>query len=94
MSQKLGPNMKRLMTKFAAKHAIPDGGGFEDGLQLFTQPGKMMKCMNAGLKDAENAVDALRQAPDNEWGDDAEVLAGVILHRIEMEELEQRRHNG
>lgn len=77
-----GPNVKKLMTRKMAVQMIPDGGGFAAGLEALSNPASITDHARRALEWAFDAIDAVKAAPDNEWGDDDEVIAGVILEQI------------
>lgn len=84
MSQ-YGPNMRRLLAARMSRLAIPDGGGFVDGLAFFFDKDKRRQV----IIDAENWVTAaifiVRTAPEpNPWREaDSEAIAGEILRRVD-----------
>jgi hypothetical protein len=81
--RKLGPNIKRLMAFKVARDAIPNGGGFAAGMTLFTEPGRLAELSRAALEWVDQAIAAMRSAPDNPYGDDEETIAGVILAELD-----------
>ena len=78
----MGPNVKRLLAHFTARIAIPPGGGFAAGIALLTTPGRLSEVSRMALRDVEKALEAIKAAPDNPYGDDDEVIAGAILERL------------
>jgi len=82
---KLTPNVKKLTILRMSNEAIPDGGGFEDGLEFLMDAKKI----SAGFKSAHEfiikAIDILRNAtgdhPYKNMSDEA--IAGVLLSEIE-----------
>lgn len=90
-TRKLGTNMKRLMSYFIARLAIPPGGGMAAGITLFTEPGKYEAVARQALEQVDIAITAMRAAPDNPYGDDEEVIAGAIVAEIEKAQHERRK---
>jgi hypothetical protein len=82
-NRKLGPNMKRLLSMFIARIAIPPGGGLAAGLALFTEPGRYQEVAREALKQTDIAITAMRAAPDKWYSDDEEEIAGIILASLE-----------
>jgi hypothetical protein len=86
----LGPNLKRLIGHKMAMDAIPDGGGFAEGVKFLATPGAMA----AGWRDATEWVDsailAIRQAGEpNPWKNSSEEeIAGELLRKIKARKLE------
>ena len=78
----LGENVRKLMFKFVAKDSIPAGGGLLDGIQFLTSP-NLRERMKKATERTFAAIDAIKAAPDNQWGDDDEAIAGAILSEIE-----------
>lgn len=85
-----GPNAIKLLKRFIARAAIPKGGGVADAVAFFQNTELRKKI----LKDAETtmaeAIQAVKNAPDNPYGDDDEVIAGAILEKIAETERQQR----
>jgi hypothetical protein len=65
-----------------AADAIPKGGGFADGMRFLTSPDLPARGRDA-VEWVFAAIDAVKSAPDNPYGDDDEAVAGEILRRIE-----------
>ena len=79
----LGPNMKTLLTRVVARNAIPPGGGMADAIDSIITPGKLSKISKKSLDWIDQAIQAIRSAPDNTYGDDEETVAGAILAQLE-----------
>jgi hypothetical protein len=80
---KMGPNVRKLHAEMLARVAIPNGGGLADGLALFTTPGRFQEVARQAMEQVETALEAMKSAPDNPYGDDDEVIAGAMLQAIE-----------
>lgn len=82
MSDTVGPNVKRLIIHKMAMDAIPDGGGFADGID-FLLSGKLGESAKSATAWVKEALRVFKTAPDNPFGDDDEAIAGAILQKIE-----------
>jgi len=82
MSQ--GPNVKRLITQRMAQVMIPPGGGFLTGLEALAKPGNIGKVAREATDWVNKAISLVKEAPNNPYGDDDEVIAGEILRQIEL----------
>ena len=80
--RKIGPNLKKLMIRKMARDAVPPGTGNPMGatIEAMKDPTSLMR---RALAWCDEAVLAVRSAPDNPYGDDEEVIAGAILARLE-----------
>ncbi|MCK5018058.1 MAG: hypothetical protein KAS32_13460 [Candidatus Peribacteraceae bacterium] len=85
MSEKrgLGPNMQKLLARvIAARTHISPGGGLQAGIDLLITPGKLGTASREALAWIDTALDVMRSAPDNPYGEDEEDLAEAILNEI------------
>lgn len=80
--RRLGRNLKRLLAIKVSRDAIPNGGGFADGLDFLMNPQRIKEVSLKALEWCDQAIAAVKSAPDNPYGDDEEVIAGVILDRM------------
>jgi hypothetical protein len=87
--RKIGPNLKKLMVHFMAVDAIPAGGGLQAAVDLIMSPNGLRDSAMRSLAQALAAVDAMRAAPDNPYGDDEEVIAGEFVKQIEERKAAQ-----
>jgi hypothetical protein len=87
MSERHGPNFMKLVFNRAAILAVPSGGGLADGIEFLTNPDKRQRIMKEAFGFAEQAVEAMKAAPDNPYGDDEETICAAILA-----EAERRTH--
>lgn len=85
----IGPNLKRLMAHKMAIDAVPPGGGLFSALDVLMSPKKMQESAQSALEWSILAVNAVRCAVDNPYGDDEEVIAGEILSKIEERKAAQ-----
>jgi hypothetical protein len=81
----LGPNVKRLISIKMAKDAIPDGGGFADGVKFLSSKESIVAGVRAATEWVKAALIAVRQATEpNPWKSASdEEIAGHIIERIE-----------
>ena len=87
----LGHNAKRLIAIKMARNAIPDGGGFEDGLRFLSNKDLIVASAKEAAKWVADAIDAVRAAAEPNPFKSAtdEEIAGEILHKIESRKQEQ-----
>lgn len=78
-----GKNKKRLIALFYSRLAIPPGGGLADGLAILTDPKRFKETTLQAIQLADQAITAMRAAPDNPYGDDEEQIAGGIVTEVE-----------
>jgi hypothetical protein len=83
VSRLVGPNVKQLIAMRASVLAIPSGttNPLAAGLGTLLDPAKMKAHLAAAQGEILAAVDAVKAAPDNRWGDDDEAIAGELLRR-------------
>lgn len=86
--RKIGPNLKKLMIHFMAVDAVP-AGGLQSAVDLIMSPNGLRDSAMRSLAQALAAVDAMRAAPDNPYGDDEEVIAGEFVKQIEERKAAQ-----
>lgn len=85
----IGPNLKKLMIHFMAVDAIPAGGGLQAAVDLIMSPNGLRDSAMRSLAQALAAIDAMRAAPDNPYGNDEEVIAGEFVKQIEERKAAQ-----
>lgn len=81
--RKLGPNMKRLLSFWVSRLAVPPGAGMSAAISTFTTPGKLADLTRQALSEIDVALTAMRAAPDNPYGNDEEVIAGAIVDELQ-----------
>jgi len=79
---KHGPNVTKLITKFIAREAIPAGGGLADGIEFIRNPERRAQVLKSAEAKATQAIELIKSAPDNPYGNDAEVIAAELLKQI------------
>lgn len=82
-SQTIGKNVKRLITMFMAKEAIPNGGGFKDGVDFLLNPERVRASASRAQHAAKQAIELIKNAKDNPYGDDDEQIAAIIISEVE-----------
>ena len=81
--RKLGPNMKRFLAYAVARKSIPPGGGMQAVINVLVTPGKLADVTREALKFCDDAIAAMRSAPDNPYGNDEETIAGAIVKELD-----------
>ena len=81
----IGPNVKRLISMRMAMLAIPAGtkDPLMAGIHTILDQQKWRLVVKSAVQWVQEAIAAVRSAPDNSYGDD-ETIAGEILRRIEI----------
>lgn len=85
-----GPNVTKLITKFIAREAVPPGGGLASALEFFSNPEQRKQVLDSAEAKAIQAIQAIKSAPDNPFGDDDERIAGELLAKIQERQLTKR----
>lgn len=90
---KVGPNVKKLVSKKAALIIVPVGSGSDSSAKVVSallDPKKIVTAMREAAAWVERAIQAVREAAEpNEWKDaDDETIAAEIVR--EMEERERK----
>lgn len=88
--RKLGPNAKRLLSRFIARVAVPPGGGMESSLRFFADTEHRHRVLEVAMETLDASIALIRQAPDNPYGDDEEAIAAAILDKLEAVRENQR----
>lgn len=74
----IGPNLKKLIIRKMSKDAIPDGGGFADGIDFLRGD------IGAAFRKAEAEIrPMLQQAVDAGFGGTIEDAAAEVLRQID-----------
>jgi hypothetical protein len=79
----MGPNERKLISMKMSKIMIPDGGSVLDGFNALTNPGKLGEVAREATGWVKQAMEVVKSAPDNPYGDDNEAIAAEVLRRIE-----------
>lgn len=79
----IGPNEKKLITKRIAAVMIPEGGCVFDGFEALTDPVKLGRIAKESTKWISVMLEAIKNAPDNPYGNDNEVIAASILEKMQ-----------
>ena len=78
MTRPQGPNVKKLIIRFIAKEAVPDGGGFVDALRVLADKERIVNAAKNATVLAFEAIDLVRAAPDCEWTTDEEIAQQIV----------------
>jgi len=84
----MGPNVRKLYLQRAAYEAIPPGGGIQDGITFFLEEDKRAAIMLSARRWTEEALAAVRAAPDLPPTITDEEIAALILARLEVKQAE------
>ena len=94
MPRPLGPNVKRLIAHKMALLAIPintpPGMGMVLGMVALSNPTMRAAHAREATTWCLGAIDAVKAAPDNPYGEDDEQIAGVILDGIAARKVAYR----
>lgn len=84
---KQGPNVRKLIAKRVSVLAIPSSlstrDAFEAGFSFLIDKNKIIDATRKATTEIEQAIAAVKSAPDNQLGDDDEAIAGEILRQID-----------
>lgn len=83
-------NKTKLLNHFLSIHAVPPGGGLEAGLRYFMDDAYRKEVIKKAMAELELSIAAVKNAPDNPYGDDDNVIAGEILEQIERRKKERK----
>lgn len=85
----IGANVRRLMIEFSSTLAVRSGSGtpMQNALNILAKPGGIAGNMREALRQTELALEAMKAAPDNPYGNDDEAIAGEILEELAKREL-------
>lgn len=86
----MGPNVKRLTVEFMAMIAVPPGSGFSAAVDTLLDNAKLKAVAREAQSQVREALDAVKAAPDNPWGEDDEAIAAEILRKVEERKAERR----
>lgn len=78
----MGPNAKKLVARKFSLLSIPEGGGLHSAIAVLTSPDRMASLMKEAKEWVAAAIELVKSAPDNPYGDNDEAIAGAILKQI------------
>lgn len=87
---KHGPNVRILITKFIAREAVPPGGGLASAVEFLSNPERRKQVLERAEFEAIQAIQLIKSAPDNPFGDDDERIASELLDKIQERQLTKR----
>ena len=76
-------SVQRLVIRKMSHDAIPDGGGLQDGIAFLLNQDAMNEGYRRASKWVQEAIDAVKSAPDNPYGDNDEAIAEAILAKLD-----------
>lgn len=82
-----GPNVTKLIIRFVAREAIPPGGGLADGIEFFRNQERRKQVLEKAESGALAAIQLIKAAPDNPYGDNDEEVALALLTKIEERKM-------
>lgn len=88
-----GPNVKKLMIHWFSVLVVPVGGGISDVMNVLSHNHLMKKHMKKALDNTMTAIDAVKAAPNNTFGDDDEAIAAEILRQIDIRKKSLRKES-
>lgn len=91
---KYGPNVTILITKFIAREAVPPGGGLASAVEFLSNPERRKQVLEMAEFEAIQAIQLIKSAPDNPFGNDDERIASELLDQIQKRQLTQRAPDG
>lgn len=78
----MGPNVKRLLPHFMARVAVPPGGGMAAAIKSMSSTEQLTQTLRRGMALLEQALQEVKNAPDNPYGDDDEAIAAKFLELL------------
>lgn len=75
-------NFNKLVIAKMAREAIPDDDGLADVIAFLNDPQRMARVAREAEAWVKVAIVRVKSAPDNQYGDDDEAIAGEILRWI------------
>ena len=75
-------NISKLIVTKMAHDAIPNNGGLKDAVKFLSNRDIMLATAKNAKAFVQNAIAAIKAAPDNPYGNDDEAIAGAILAEI------------
>ena len=82
-----GPNVKILIAKFVAREAVPPGGGIAAAVEFLGNSERRKQVLESAEAKAIQAIQLIKSAPDNPFGDDDEKIASEILDQIQKRKI-------
>lgn len=85
----IGPNVRRLIARKMSLLAIPAGSDKDSlalGVEMFTNRDKFQSIATDAAAWVRAAIDVMKTAPDNPYGNDDEAIAAAILRGVEGRE--------
>jgi hypothetical protein len=89
---KHGPNVTKLILRYAARESIPAGGGVADGLRFFTDAEHRQQVLEKSEAAVMQFIAAIKAAPENPYPDD-EAIAAEVLARLPQKQTPNRHRH-
>lgn len=90
-SKKYGKNVSKLILQFASIYAIPSGKNALDSMLSFCiDADKRRNIFDKAELEALKAIELLKSAYDNPFGNDDEAIAEMLLQKIKERKAQQR----
>ena len=86
-----GKNVTKLILRFVAREAIPPGKGMGAAVEFFKDAGHRKRVLESAESKAIAAIQLIKDAPDNPYGNDSEVIAGMLLEKIGKRLQDERK---
>ena len=77
-----GPNVTKLILRYTARLAVPNGGGLDTATKFFIDTGYRRQIMSRAETEVMNWISVVKTAPDNPYSDD-EQIADALLSEVE-----------
>ena len=78
-----GTNVTKLIIRFIAREAVSPGGGLDSTIAFFLDAEHRKQILANAETKAMEAIQLIKKAPDNPYGNDDEIIAGVLLEKIQ-----------
>lgn len=78
----MSSNVVKLIIWIISQKAIPNGGGFADGIKFWTDAEYRKRIMDESKREADAYIELVKTAPDNPYGNDDEAIASAILDQL------------
>ena len=78
-----GRNVKKLIIRRMSMLMVPAGGSFADGVNVLSASNGISTFAREATEWVNAAIDEVKAASDNPYGNDDETIAGEILRQIE-----------
>ena len=70
---------------------MPNGGTFADAIKALVSNEFSSKCIKRAIADVESAIEAIKNAPDNIYGNNDEDICKAIIDKLEQQKNDNCR---